>query len=429
MAQARYCGTECTTNPTCDKQWSTDPNELRYVWLSGCLTIFFCWFAQEVMERAFGMAPQIRTKQEMESHAKQSDNPVKTFKLNRRLTKSLDHTGRFRIQRRGTINYIKSVWSFGLVVMSLCFLATTPEWFQAHFFDLDPSTVNWAPYQHISASILCFYCWEVATNRYGRLDYSILMHHWLTAAAALSILLGVYTPFATWYGFTNVGMAFAVDFTMGLRATYSNRVAHLTRKLFICTFVYYVVIMCMVFLGEIYLIVLGFVTGKIPIASEIIMIFTMFGWAYDDINLLRALYDFSTHEYENAEVFDRKYASRELGGRKLFAMSVIHDMTGGSSVGGLSSSISDEVRSGPVAVRTISPGTAGTLSSPEDPYSGIAGQDGMQTTDTDRHATLERQRESLEMCSDELEKVKAHVQASIVDVYTIDTSDAEAETL
>jgi len=206
-----------------------------------------------------------------------------------------------------------------------------PVWFKDHFINLKADTVNFMPYQHISASLVAFYSWEVIANRYGRLTWSVLVHHWLTAGIAAAILLGRYTPFATWYGFCLVSMDFPVFFTLGFRAQFSNKYPSFTRKAFVFSFWWWTFILILNVTGQLYIIfnsLINHYNESIHISFIIIMGFMIFAWLYDDIQLLRGLYDFSTHNYEDAEILnsEKRSMSRNLGGRALFAMSVIHDI-------------------------------------------------------------------------------------------------------
>ena len=188
--------------------------------------------------------------------------------------------------------------------------------FRAHFIELDASTVDFWPYQHVSASIAAYYSWEVTCNRYGKLNYSVLMHHWFTVFAALLILLGVYTPFATWYGFVQVSWCFPIGYAMAFRTTFSNKYADLMRRWF--TFNIYWLMICATcnFTGQFYLLFMGFSTGRIAVASCITMMFTMAGWFYDDMQLLKALKVMSTEPYEDANFQQRQTTHRNVGGVK-----------------------------------------------------------------------------------------------------------------
>ena len=101
---------------------------------------------------------------------------------------------------------------------------------------------------------------------------------------------------------------------MGFRATVSNKYPKLTRKLFIFSTYWYAVVVFANVCGQFYLLIYGSISGKIHIASVILMCFTMIGWIYDDWQLMKALYDFSTHNYEDAELYARQSTIRGLGG-------------------------------------------------------------------------------------------------------------------
>jgi len=298
--------------------WQDLQADPMYTWITGLATIFFCWAAQEFLERKCGMEPSIRDINKMEETAAKSDDPKNSYIINRRLTKALDQEGRYRITTRGTVYYIKGVWAFCLLVTGMVgTIALYPDWWYDHFIQMDRSTVYFPINQHIAASIAAFYAWEVSTNRYGKLSWSMLIHHWLTIGAAVAILCGYYTPFATHYAYTGVGMAFSVAFAMGARATVCDKYPNFTRKFFVfCTFWYTMVTMFNM-AGQLYLITAASMNGKIPMASVILMCFTMLGWIHDDWQLVKALWDFSSHNYEDAELYAQQSTLRGLGGRTL----------------------------------------------------------------------------------------------------------------
>lgn len=288
-----------------------------YTWITGLVTILLCWAAQELLERKCGMEPAIRDANKIEEIAAKADDPKSSYIINRRLTKSLDQKGRYRIATRGAVYYIKGVFCFYILAFGAVTIALYPDWWYDHFITMDRSTVNFPLYQHISASIATFYAWEVSTNRYGKLSYSVLVHHWLTINAAVLILCGYYTPFATYYGFTGVGLTFPDSFAMGFRATVCDKYPKFTRKLFVFVTFWYTMATMLNMAGQVYLIVTGSMNGKISMSSIILMCFTMLGWMYDDWQLVKALWDFSTHNYEDAELFAQQSTIRGLGGRTL----------------------------------------------------------------------------------------------------------------
>eukprot|EP01084_Bolivina_argentea_P230172 388282_1 len=303
-------------------------SECRAVMLTVLLTIFICWALQEILEREFNMAPAIHKSKDIHSNAltEDSENPVGRWKHNKRLTRTLDKKGVYRIQTRGSIYFIKFIWNFLLFLTSCTVLCVNPQWYYLHFIKLDSTTVDFLPYQHIAASILAFYSWEVSANRYGKLSWSVLVHHWLTSIAALFILMGAYTPFSTWYGFTGIAMAWPNGIAFGLRATFSHKYPKLTRKMFKLTYYWYIGVIILNLSGQLFLITNGILTGSIHIGALILTMITLIGWLYDDINLMKALLAFSKHNYEDGNIFEHSELSRPIGGRLLFAQSVLNDI-------------------------------------------------------------------------------------------------------
>merc|ERR1719491_946887 len=183
-----------------------------------------------------GMAPKIVTIEQIHERAHNDDiKPISNLLVNRRLTKSL--YGSYRMQTRGAVYYIRFLWSGSLFVGTLVlWIFVQDEWFVDHFVRLEADTTYFVPYQHVCACIIGFYLFDLAANRYGRLSWSIIVHHLLTIAACTQILFGVYNPFATWYGFTIIVMTFPVDLALAVRATVSNRYPEQTRLAFTVSF-------------------------------------------------------------------------------------------------------------------------------------------------------------------------------------------------
>jgi len=302
--------------------------EFRPVLLTCLLTMFGCWALQEIMERGMGMAPNIVKQSDLDRRAKRKDNPIKHVRVNKMMSKSLDLRGRYRIQTRGTIYFIKALHQLIMFIVSLAVFTVDTQWFVDHFILLKAESTNYVPYQHVSASLVGYYAWEVIANRYGRLAWSVLIHHWVTAGTATLVLLGRYSPFATWYGFVGVFMCFPTGFLMGFRAQYSNKHPELTRKAFLYCAWYYAGLTALNLCGQLFMIVTALSTGRIELGFIILILCCMCAWVYDDIQLLRAYHEFSKHDYEDADILthrSRSY-SRSLGGRMLFAMSVLEEV-------------------------------------------------------------------------------------------------------
>ena len=159
------------------------------------------------------------------------------------------------------------------------------QWFHDHFIALREDSVHYLPLLHISASLVGYYTWQVVADRYGKLRWSVLVHHWLTAAVAMSILFGRYTPFAVWYGFTVVASTFPLDFMLGFRAQYSFQYPEFTRKgLMLCSW-WFLMALILNFSGQIFLICNSLIyhfNDPIPVSGIILTIICICCWFYDD---------------------------------------------------------------------------------------------------------------------------------------------------
>jgi len=303
-----------------------------WLFLTMVLTGFVCWALLEIMERQLGMAPKIVTVEQIADHARNdSTNPVGKFIVNKRLTKS--YFGGYRMQTRGTIYYIRFIWSGGIFFIGTGLYLANIEWFLDHFVRLKPESTYFPPYQHVNACIIAFYLWELAANRYGKITWSIIVHHWLTIAAAMQILFGSYSPFATWYGFTIIAMTFPVDLSLAVRATVSNRYPEQTRLAFTISFYWWSFCLLLNLSGQIFIITNALLprnfNGPIPVYNVVLMVFAMLGWVYDDYQVLATLRDFATHDYADAEILEKKETSRTRAavyGRTLLAQAIIDDI-------------------------------------------------------------------------------------------------------
>jgi len=244
------------------------------------------------------------------------------LKVNKMMTKSLDFRGRFRIQIRGSIFFVKMYFCFITSVIFIVICVANPGWFVDHFIHLYAPSKDFLPYLHLVTSIFGYYAWEVSANRYGKLAWSVLAHHWVTAMMACLILLGTYCPFATWYAVFGVGLTFPIFFTLGFRAQFSNKYPEFTRKAFVFSYYWYLVVCIIANLsGQVFLIVnslLYHYNDSIPVYFIVVVCFCIGTWLYEDIQLLKALKACSIFNYEDAEIMmHRNMSLRMFGGKDL----------------------------------------------------------------------------------------------------------------
>ena len=167
-----------------------------------------------------------------------------------------------------------------------------PIWFKRHFYDFDKTTVNNTLYQCICGTLFGFYVWELSLNKYGRLETSIVIHHWATIIAAISILLGAYIPWATWFGMTGVQLQIPSMLAFGFRtlmAKQSKKYANMVSLFMFVAYFWTIFVTILNLSGQLYIIIYGLYSKKLFIYQAIIICFTMPMWLYDDYLLLIAL--------------------------------------------------------------------------------------------------------------------------------------------
>ena len=278
--------------------------DYKYLLLTIILTVFFSWSLQEIFDHAFHFLPRIISLQELESMAKGKPNHDQYLIINKRLTKSMDSKGNYRMQTRASVYFVKSIYCF-LGLMSFLITFCSNEWFVDHFINLKQETTHNMPYLYVVACTVGFYSWEVASNRYGKLEWSILIHHWFTVGITMAILFGVYSPFATWYGFCMVFMVFPVYFSLGFRAQFSYKYPELTRNIFLFCYYWYIICIVINLMGQSCIILNSLIwhfNKPIHIGFIVVMLILMAAWLYDDILLLKTLKAFSLLNYEDADV-------------------------------------------------------------------------------------------------------------------------------
>lgn len=272
----------------------------KWVILTIFVTLFVCWLAQEILERKCGMEPIIKAVDEISEMDENNEH-----QLNRRMTKSFDIYGQFRITPRAAIQYILTVWRVIMLLTVIIWVIILPDWWYDHFIIMNHSTTHFFIYQHMAASMTAIYSWEVIANRYGKLSWSTLLHHWLTVMAGIHALFGVYSPFSTWFCLFGILLPFPNGFALAFRTTCGSKHPKFTRKLFKFSTAWYTLSCFINYSGQVYLLITGFYTHHVPTEVEVMYTLAMVGWIYDDWQLFKALRVFSTLSYENAAVLDQ----------------------------------------------------------------------------------------------------------------------------
>ena len=291
-------------------------------------TSFLWWALHELLERKLGMAPKITTVEKLQKLALKNKDPQKSLEMNMRyyatsifhcliihlnmfhlfhqcrLSKAIDENGQYRTQIRSAVRFTKTIYEALICFSVSSLIIAYPDWAWEYFIELNGDSARFEPFLHLSAVVAGFYCWEVAANRYGKLSWPTLLHHWLSVIMAAALAMEIYIPFAWWYGFTGMSMAFPMSFMLGFRTQYSFRYPEFTRKGLVMAKWWYIFIMTLNFSGQIFLILntlLYHYNESIHLSMIIVVIICFCCFLYDDYNLLRALHAFSKQQYELAD--------------------------------------------------------------------------------------------------------------------------------
>ena len=304
-------------------------DEYKWVLVTVVCFIIIPWAVQEILERKCNLAPYIMETDELQRISATKQDSDEHFKMNRQLTKSLDIEGVYRIQSRASIYFIKAVYQIILFIAFFLIMDLDIPWMLDHFIYLKADSVNHIQYLHVSASLVGYYSWECVANRYGKLSYSQLIHHWFTVGIALAILLGRYTPFATWFGFSAVSTSFPVNIALGFRAHFAGNYPDFTRKMFKFTYYYYMFVILFNLSGQVFLVCNALIyhyNESIHVGFVVVMIVCIIIWSYDDVLLLKALKAFSKQKYEFADLFQSTGIDGQYGSKQIQSVSPTADM-------------------------------------------------------------------------------------------------------
>lgn len=279
------------------------------------LLIFFCtffiwWLLHIVIERYFNLSPIILPKKVIQ----QKDNELKlrfnnSSNIYMRTSKSIDEDGEYRIQQKASLHYIKCIVSLVLVAIAISpFFNELPfESYKRLFIELDASAIQLPFVQAAAAIMLSWYLFEtVMLSQYYKIQWSVILHHWLTSMAALLILLGYFKPAALVYGFFMVAMVFPVSFIVAFRTHFGVRFPNAVQKTHKAVSNYYVflLILCLFFEGL--LLWNGIQKGVHDALYIGAIILSCIAWCYDDLKLSKSLKEASTRNYKDLDFAELK---------------------------------------------------------------------------------------------------------------------------
>eukprot|EP01084_Bolivina_argentea_P312048 540215_1 len=267
-------------------------------------TTFVCWVMNELLERKFNMRPQIYTNESLNLFSSRFEKPEQSLVIMKRLTKSIDFNGKYRMQVRGSVIFTKTAIFFLMFIIFCAVAIIDPAWYYYHFILFDESIFDAIPTKLVSGIFIGLYLWEIFTNRYAKLDWSTLLHHWMTIIGALLYVVRYASPNLTIYAFYGVAVNFPVQFMLGYKAIYSTRSekhAKFTRAGLLVSLYIYIVTCFINVSGQIAISIYGLFMFQNYVTFCIVCICVVI-WIYDDYQLIKALYSFSNLKYEMAHI-------------------------------------------------------------------------------------------------------------------------------
>eukprot|EP01084_Bolivina_argentea_P225843 381579_1 len=249
---------------------------------------FFLWWTIDIiLVKYFGMEQTVKSTQYFQNK-----------QLALKMTHRIDSNNEYRIQVRSSMQFTKMIFNLTLLILAC---SQPYRWYIQHFIEFNVDTMNNSLYHHQIYLVLSYYYWETAMLRqYWFVNTSVSIHHWFTLIAATMCVLGIYSPYATFYAMTTLAFGAPLWFTMGFRFQYSSKYPQITRKLCKYTKIYFILMSIVNIGGQIALMINGlFIVKQSSVLTVIIMIFAITGWFYDDILLLRAYDTYSKQIYEN----------------------------------------------------------------------------------------------------------------------------------
>lgn len=262
---------------------------------------FLLWTLYLICERFLNMQPEFYTSNDLKEKDADLSSGEKTIVIHQQSTKSSDARGEYRIRIRPQIHYLKGFAMFVLAAVAIWPIVASGsfEIYDRLFFQMDATAISTIYVQTAAAILLAWYFFEIIILlQYHKLDWSNILHHWVTSFAAILVLLEVYLPAAILYGMFMVALTFPVFLLMGFRAHKGNVFADLTRKMHRWASVYYAMLLVVCISLQLGLLWNGLEKGVHGYGYALLILLCCIAWCYDDIQLIKALRKAAKRPYE-----------------------------------------------------------------------------------------------------------------------------------
>eukprot|EP01083_Nonionella_stella_P136927 416793_1 len=270
---------------------------LNYGALSAGITILVMWSLTIFFEKLLHIKRNIFTIDDANASGFKGDDMI----LIRKLSHTIDSTGKYRMKTRSTKYWVRCVTQFGIIVYFWIVIAFQRALFMRYFVDFDRTAADHHT-MHIFAGMgFAIYVWDILfIDVYIKKDWMLIIHHVNSIIWCIVMMNGVYVPFAMGYGIPMVAFDSITLFIQGFRCEYHDLYPELTRQMssFLCISFVLQIILNMV--GQAYLIIYGlFVMQAMPIYSGVLYIISMCCFIYTDFQILQTFKSYTVQKYEN----------------------------------------------------------------------------------------------------------------------------------
>lgn len=195
------------------------------------------------------------------------------------------------LRGKSVIFYLKTVVTLSLLVVAgWPLLDGDASEYRSVFVDFAPDSMR-QPFVEIAAAVtLSWYTFEaVVVSQRDRVDWSAVVHHWMTALAAGIVLMGRPHPVAILYGVAMVSFAFPIPALFAARSHLTERFPGAMRRAHVWVWYYYAVLLASCLGCQLVLLTYGLSVGQFSPGYGMALLLFFGAWVRDDLLLLSHL--------------------------------------------------------------------------------------------------------------------------------------------
>ena len=138
--------------------------------------------------------------------------------------------------------------------------------------------------------------------QYYKIQWSTVIHHWLTSTAAILVLLGIFTPSAILYGIIMVALSFPLPLLQASRLFIGFKHPNFIRKAHIVLSNYYKGLLITCIILQLLMLMQGISIGAYSNLYIITIVLCICGWCYDDLQVVKSLKHGAKRKYAQLDL-------------------------------------------------------------------------------------------------------------------------------